>query len=297
MSEKEDKKKWGWGFYSTCLSILITAGGIALTYNYNERIQTAEEKAILNQLVLFVSDSFIRKQEVNIKEIIVMIDILTKQHNLDNPPDVETIIGTLATIIHLDPLLEFDKKQEYLNRMLKLDADWKILKASSPKEPPLKNDADTFITYSVQFFQMLAIFTVALALRVAIKESSESIIKIRQSKEELETQMEWVVAREEARADYEKDLMAIQFGLDNNGQAQIIKKKKKLNPPFNRTKAYPISRGGHSSCRRSNGSDTWHFCINCTFWPTSDYKSSIRKPTSGELCNQCMAKQNAGNCK
>lgn len=46
--------------------------------------------------------------------------------------------------------------------------------------------------------------------------------------------------------------------------------------------------------RRKHGSDTWHFCRNCSNWPTSDYIEGTGN--SGEKCNECMAKQKAGNC-
>ena len=49
--------------------------------------------------------------------------------------------------------------------------------------------------------------------------------------------------------------------------------------------------------RRKKGSDTWHFCSNCSNWPTSDCDERWAKPTSGELCNECKAKQAAGDCK
>lgn len=52
-----------------------------------------------------------------------------------------------------------------------------------------------------------------------------------------------------------------------------------------------------SEYRRRKGNDTWHFCSNCSNWPTSNYDSSKNKPTTGELCNECKAKRNAGNCK
>ena len=48
--------------------------------------------------------------------------------------------------------------------------------------------------------------------------------------------------------------------------------------------------------RKKRGSDTWHFCSNCSGWPTFDYTEQGTKPTSGELCNECQAKQKAGNC-
>ena len=47
--------------------------------------------------------------------------------------------------------------------------------------------------------------------------------------------------------------------------------------------------------RRRKGTDTWHFCTNCSNWPTHDYDVSNR-PTTGEYCNECLAKEKAGNC-
>ena len=49
--------------------------------------------------------------------------------------------------------------------------------------------------------------------------------------------------------------------------------------------------------RRRNGFDTWHFCTNCSLWPTGDVKEQSQKPTTGELCNQCRSKDDAGTCK
>lgn len=44
--------------------------------------------------------------------------------------------------------------------------------------------------------------------------------------------------------------------------------------------------------RKKKGHDTVHTCKNCSNWPTTDYVES----TSGEKCNECMAKAKAGNC-
>lgn len=49
--------------------------------------------------------------------------------------------------------------------------------------------------------------------------------------------------------------------------------------------------------RRRRGSDTWHFCTNCSRWPTSDYDERHSRPTNGELCNECRAKEQAHNCR
>lgn len=52
--------------------------------------------------------------------------------------------------------------------------------------------------------------------------------------------------------------------------------------------------------RRKNDSDTWHWCTNCTNWPTSDYKEVTlpegKRPSSGELDKQCRSKEREGTC-
>lgn len=48
--------------------------------------------------------------------------------------------------------------------------------------------------------------------------------------------------------------------------------------------------------RKKTGSDTWHYCTNCSGWPTSGYEEKTSKPTSGELCNQCRSKEDNGTC-
>jgi hypothetical protein len=50
--------------------------------------------------------------------------------------------------------------------------------------------------------------------------------------------------------------------------------------------------------RRKKDSDTWHWCRNCSKWPTWDYEevNIPAKPSSGELCNECRAKEKAGTC-
>lgn len=49
--------------------------------------------------------------------------------------------------------------------------------------------------------------------------------------------------------------------------------------------------------RRKRTSDTWHFCRNCSNWPTSDYVEQQSRPSSGELDNECLAKQQANACR
>ncbi|MFN3725070.1 MAG: hypothetical protein ACK4SZ_02070 [Allosphingosinicella sp.] len=49
--------------------------------------------------------------------------------------------------------------------------------------------------------------------------------------------------------------------------------------------------------RQAAGSDTWHWCSNCSLWPENPARTSTSKPTTGELCNQCRSKQDNGTCK
>jgi hypothetical protein len=47
-------------------------------------------------------------------------------------------------------------------------------------------------------------------------------------------------------------------------------------------------------------SDTWHWCTNCSNYPTTIAKSEThsgkQRPASGELDNECLSKENNGNC-
>jgi uncharacterized protein (DUF433 family) len=43
--------------------------------------------------------------------------------------------------------------------------------------------------------------------------------------------------------------------------------------------------------------DTWHSCSNCSNWPTKAGSiEQTTKPTTGEFCNECRAKEMAGSC-
>jgi len=51
--------------------------------------------------------------------------------------------------------------------------------------------------------------------------------------------------------------------------------------------------------RKRIGHDTWHWCKNCSNWPETNYDEIKRdgRPTTGELCNECLAKENANTCE
>jgi len=49
--------------------------------------------------------------------------------------------------------------------------------------------------------------------------------------------------------------------------------------------------------RKRKGSDTWHWCSNCSTWPTSAYEEQASSVSLiGERCNECSAKERNGNC-
>lgn len=51
--------------------------------------------------------------------------------------------------------------------------------------------------------------------------------------------------------------------------------------------------------RKRKDRDTWHWCKNCSNWPTSNYDTytGSGRPSSGELDNECKAKEKAGDCR
>jgi len=48
--------------------------------------------------------------------------------------------------------------------------------------------------------------------------------------------------------------------------------------------------------RRRNGTETWHFCRNCSQWPVQKFDEQTTKPTEG-LCPECEEKEKAKRCQ
>ena len=49
--------------------------------------------------------------------------------------------------------------------------------------------------------------------------------------------------------------------------------------------------------RRRKGSDIGHWCRNCSNCPKWDYDERDTKPTYGEHCDECIAKEREANCR
>ena len=49
--------------------------------------------------------------------------------------------------------------------------------------------------------------------------------------------------------------------------------------------------------RRRMRGYTWHFCSNCSQWPTDHYVTSRDKPRTHRICVECVSKKKAGKCE
>ena len=47
---------------------------------------------------------------------------------------------------------------------------------------------------------------------------------------------------------------------------------------------------------KASGSDTWHWCRNCSNYPATIEKSTSTRP-SYDLCNQCKSKEADKTCR
>jgi hypothetical protein len=41
----------------------------------------------------------------------------------------------------------------------------------------------------------------------------------------------------------------------------------------------------------------WHFCSNCSHWPTSNFVTHEGRPSHKDICNECMSKKVRDDCK
>jgi hypothetical protein len=49
--------------------------------------------------------------------------------------------------------------------------------------------------------------------------------------------------------------------------------------------------------RKNSGHQTWHFCANCSHWPSEDFQEQPMPLASDELCNECKTLQQERNCR
>jgi hypothetical protein len=51
-----------------------------------------------------------------------------------------------------------------------------------------------------------------------------------------------------------------------------------------------------SEFRKKLVSDIWHFCANCSRWPTERYVATFHQPEHQSICLECRAKYQRGEC-
>jgi len=53
--------------------------------------------------------------------------------------------------------------------------------------------------------------------------------------------------------------------------------------------------------RKKAGTDIWHWRKDCSNWPEAgyieEYHAGTERPKTGELCNECYAKEQSNECK
>ena len=57
----------------------------------------------------------------------------------------------------------------------------------------------------------------------------------------------------------------------------------------------PVFRHTPAEYRMKSSGDTWHFCVNCSQWPTEAYVSAKEFPDNGQVCNECIVKDQQGD--
>jgi hypothetical protein len=69
----------------------------------------------------------------------------------------------------------------------------------------------------------------------------------------------------------------------------------KLDPVATLRRNDPFLRHPPAEYRMKPSGETWHFCVNCTQWPTEDFIAVREFPTgSGQICNECIVKDQHG---
>lgn len=49
--------------------------------------------------------------------------------------------------------------------------------------------------------------------------------------------------------------------------------------------------------RRLRTSEIWHWCRNCSHWPSANYETSHSDPDRGRLCRECRTKKEKDTCE
>ncbi len=56
-------------------------------------------------------------------------------------------------------------------------------------------------------------------------------------------------------------------------------------------------QGARRIYRKTKHTTVWHWCRNCSHWPTSEYIEQEGLPFTGELCYECKTRQESDSCQ
>lgn len=67
---------------------------------------------------------------------------------------------------------------------------------------------------------------------------------------------------------------------------------------FRRFKLRVLSKRPDLIYRRRGDNEVWHFCANCSTWPTADFVETTVSEylLKGSLCLECIAHRHFGDC-
>jgi hypothetical protein len=58
----------------------------------------------------------------------------------------------------------------------------------------------------------------------------------------------------------------------------------------------PVVSVTQSQYRKLIDGDTWHFCSNCSKWPSNDFVATRELTGEAVTCNECIIRKNHGEC-
>jgi hypothetical protein len=59
----------------------------------------------------------------------------------------------------------------------------------------------------------------------------------------------------------------------------------------------PEQKSRITGYRKNLSGATWHFCANCSQWPTDDFVSTNVLPGGHPICNECIVRNQSGECQ
>jgi CheY-like chemotaxis protein len=65
--------------------------------------------------------------------------------------------------------------------------------------------------------------------------------------------------------------------------------------PKSKAQLTVLASSTHELYRRNQESEVWHFCCNCSLWPSEDYVEQRHLLGTDQVCNECIVKWRTEN--